>query len=270
MSLTKTPIVDKNGHASHRWMKPADTDSSVARVAGISTSKPDGVISLAGMPVPELSFEKLYHVGELDMSKKKGWSLEGSGMSVSRNPLAWRKIAWLEGSIHEFDVADNRFLDWYELSSEQKDAINEWGIEKGYLESTTLYKVSYWDDELDDESFLICETLEEATEEAEMREVEPEPFEGYVATDLFPDRKYIGTATNYDQVIAAVWVNEEAPELDGVWWADRLDTSRDSAPRGVLAGNKIAEWISSSQVADESTIDEDEDEYEDYDYEDDE
>jgi len=185
-------------------------------------------------------------------------------MSVSRHPMAWRSIARLAGEIHEFDVKDNRFLDWHELSDEQKSAIDEWGVSKGYLVPTTLYKVTVWDDELDSERFMTFATEEEAESEAEDYEVEVESFESYTATDTFPDRAFIGNATDYDQVIAAVWVNEAAPELDGVWWEDNFNVSHYSAPRGVLANNKIEEWVSSSQIVDENSVDEEDEDYDEY------
>jgi len=52
--------------------------------------------------VSAAKYSKIYHVGKLDSGKraKPDQSLEGSGVSVSLNPNAWRKIARLSGDVY--------------------------------------------------------------------------------------------------------------------------------------------------------------------------
>ena len=238
-------IVDKNGVLTWRWVKPDVPEASATRVTNVITvPKTEKPRLLGAAPIPELSFQNLYHVGDLNPDSKKGWSLEGSGMSVSRHPVEWSRIARLSGDIHEFNVPENRFLDYHSLTDDQKSALDQWGLEKGYIEPVTLYRVTRWDAEADSEMTMTFEGLDEAMEETDEDGFDPEPFDGFRATDEYPD-KFVDPL-DYQQVLAAIWVSETAPELDGVWWEDNLDVLAYSAPRGVLSMNKIAEWVDSS------------------------
>lgn len=258
-NLIKVPITDKLGRQSHRWVKEDASSTSQSRLQTISapSSSLPQPLMLAGSPVPETTQEVLYHVGTFDSGHKKAQSLEGGGLSVSRDPLKWRSIAYLTGDVWKLDVSDNRFLDYHELTDDQRRAINDYGVERGYLVPTTVYKVSYWDDEDEDTAYMLMTDLAEAEEEQEGIEgSELETLDSYVASDSFPDSTVLEGSTQYEQIMAAVWVSEVATDLDGVWWEDSYNEY--SAPRGVLSMSKISEWIdSASNVADADVIEED-------------
>jgi len=45
--------------------------------------------------LPTKKITKVFHVGDLNIKNKSTSSLEGSGLSVSKNPDEWRQIAQL-------------------------------------------------------------------------------------------------------------------------------------------------------------------------------
>lgn len=255
------PVVDKNGNAVRRWKNDEDptTNKGALRLTKLVDADATQTAlaespTLAGQPLPEVSFEQLYHVGTLVQDQKKAYSYEGQGMSVSRHPHAWRGLAQLSGDIWEFDVPGNRFLDYHELSPEQRDELTRIALDKGYVRPETMWTVSYWDDEMEDTMQFFYSTQEEAEEEADGMGAEVEETSTYVATSSFPDATVTEGSVNFEQVLAAIWIAENAPELDGVWWEDNFDTLRYSAPRGVLSMHKIQEWVSNARVIDEDGV----------------
>ena len=266
------PVVDKNGNPTRRWKndEAPTTNSGARRLAKLvdadvahAAPSDSSVTTLAGQPLPEVSFEHLYHVGTFVQDQKKAYSYEGQGLSVSRHPHVWRGLAQLSGDIWEFDVPENRFLDYHELSAEQRDELTRIALERGYIRPETMWVVRSWDDEMEEELEFFYSTQDEAEEEADGIDGRVEEVSTYVATDSFPDKTVTEGSVNFEQVLATIWVNENAPELDGVWWEDRLDALRYSAPRGVLSMNKIAEWTANARVIDDSEVvyDDDEDYY---------
>lgn len=188
--------------------------------------------------LPSVSFARLYHVGSLDPSDKRESSLEGAGLSVSQVPEAWEEIARLGSAPWwAFEREGNHFVDAHSLSPEQRERIVDWGVEKGYVRRSDRWKVSWYDDELDEEVFLLFDTEEEALDE---ECGPPERVKDVVPTETFPDP---AGRLNADQVIVAVWAEEET-DFDGVYWDDRLDPVRLSAPRAVIFKSRLGRWKS--------------------------
>lgn len=183
----------------------------------------------------------LSHVGTLNASDKKSYSYEGQGLSVSQDPEAWRRIARLSGPTHALDRTGS-FLDLHSLSSEQNSTIMDYAISRGWVEQKPVYRVRYFDDEWEQEMEMVFTSAQEADEEADAREAEVLTEVDLVYLDM-PDATCRAGDVADQGILAAAWVNEERPDLDGVWWEDQDDVSRLSAPRGVISPRRISDWL---------------------------
>lgn len=223
---------------------------------------------LAGQSTPLCSPQGLTHVGTLNPADKKSVSHEGQGLSVSQHPSAWGRIARLgSGEVWSVGRADAQFLDYHQLTEEQVTAIADWGVARGYVERQPVFMIHEYDSELDEyRSYTTTSVtdVEAAQKEFDDFGDEDEPLRieettALVTTALFPDKTVKAGETGQDQILATLWVAEEAPLIDGVWWQDPFDPVALSAPRGVIAMARIAEWIESAAPHDGQ----DKDEYDD-------
>lgn len=194
---------------------------------------------------PLTPIERVTHIGTLNPSDKgnRGDSYEGTGLSFSVHPEEWEQIARLGGAPWwETDLSDRRLLDGHALVEQWKQALEAWGQANGWLTKTVMYRVEWFDDEMDSTVSMLVPTREEA--EAELEELEEQGGElividpCWVATAQLdvamgrkPSRQPQGDAQVL-QDVATVWAKEQG--LDGVWWDDELDVDRYSAPRGVV------------------------------------
>jgi hypothetical protein len=219
---------------------------------------------LAGVPTPLCSPQGLTHVGTLDASDKSRnlLSYEGQGLSVSQHPHAWAKIARLGGPVWSVERRGAKFLSYHELTVEQRDAIDDWGVERGYVERRPAFKISEWNDEADDYQWHMTLSANEAeAERIEARDYKTgalvEECVAVVSTDAFPDSTVRPGQTNVEQVLSTLWVAECAPDIDGVWWQDTYDPDGLTAPRGVLVMSRIADWVGSALPFDGDDQDDD-------------
>ena len=191
-----------------------------------------------------ITLNKLYHVGSLDASKKRTGSYEGSGLSVSTHPDAWRQIArgHVTGDTYQVSKPNNVFLNAHKLSKQAKEAIAAWAVKAKLIEPVVIYRVSYYDDELESKVYSDYESLEDAKAEA----YNPSDIKtikgGYKSTDKLKsltNNPRIDPTGILDYVLP---IYAEAQGYDGVWWQDKLDPSRYSAPRGVILPSKVSSW----------------------------
>lgn len=222
-----------------------------------ASARPDGDVALeaglvlAGAPVPVIHLEGLTHVGKLDPTSKGTNSYEGQGLSVSLHPEEWQQIARLGGTVWSIGPAHPaRFLDYHELTEPQREEVAEYGTNAGYVTRETVYRVTYWDGEWEEERYFTQKTREDAEYEAEDLDATITEVPALIATDTFPDSTVNAGDTDIDQILATVWVNEVATEFDGVWWEDNLDVDTLSAPRGVIVPRAIPAWLSTARPAD--------------------
>jgi hypothetical protein len=187
----------------------------------------------------------MYHVGRLDQPRRKpAVSYEGSGLSVSLHPDEWRKIArgQVGGDTWELTKEDPKFL--MATAANKKKAVN-WAAANGWIAPQKRYRVSWFDDEMDDTMSTEFDSLEEAQEEADAYGVEPEEVDSFVLDNkgkaywksAFSSKPSNSLAKDF----AIIWF-AEANGYDGVWWNDKLDPDRLSAPRGVIFQSKLPEW----------------------------
>lgn len=187
----------------------------------------------------------VYHVGRLDQPKRSGsFSYEGSGLSVSLHPDAWRRIArgQVSGDTWVLKKAKPKFL---LATKTNKEKAVEWAVKNGWIDEAMRYRVSWFDDEMSDTMSTEFDSFEEAQVEAEDRGVEPEAVKSYVLAKKGIDYWRQAFQSEPDNSMAAefaiLWFAEERG-YDGVWWNDKLDPNRLSAPRGVIFQSKLGEW----------------------------
>ncbi len=192
-----------------------------------------------------LKFPLLYHLGDMNVSKKKRGSYEGSGLSVSGDPEAWASIARLGGkTLWELRKADGRFLDFHATSTPWRKSVEKWALAQGYLTQGKLYEVSYYDDEQDAEVRTLFTTREAAAEEADAGERDVTERKTVLATSAMTERGFQHKDPHgmAQDLAILFYVEDELPKLDGVWWNDNDDPIRLSAPRGVIFARSLASW----------------------------
>jgi len=197
-----------------------------------------------GLPVKTLT--DLFHVGTLDASKKRD-GYEGAGLSVSTHPDAWQKIArgHVTGDTHTATKEGNKFLDVHSLSNKHNEQIKQWAVKNGYLEQQETVTVSWFDDEMDDTLSQTFNSMADAEaeydEELEYMDVKVDKG-GIVPTDKLKKetRQNRIESTGVLEFVLPIFAEHQG--LDGVWWQDKLDVQRYSAPRGVIVPSKIKSW----------------------------
>jgi hypothetical protein len=197
--------------------------------------------------VSAAKYSKIYHVGKLDSGKraKPDQSLEGSGVSVSLNPNAWRKIARLSGDVYELTKANPKFLTY---SNKTQATALKWSTANGYIKNAQRWTYEYFSGDLDDTVVLEFASREAAVEEAgdDLENIK-EIKKGYELDKkgLAYWEKSFTSAPKADgfwgQILAIVWY-AEAKGYDGVWWDEIYDPTIYSAPRGVIFQDKLSTW----------------------------
>lgn len=204
----------------------------------------DFILESAKLPI--ITLRKLFHVGSLNSKKKGKHSYEGNGLSVSTHPAAWRKIArgQVIGDTFSANKTDNKFLNAHALLNKHKEAIANWAVQRGYLLPTGTVTVSWFDDELDNEVAQEFSSMNKAKQEFGNLEDYTVSVnkKGHSPTPLLKKitRNPQMTSTGILEYVLPLYAGEM--ELDGVWWSDRLDVQRYSAPRGVIIPSKISTW----------------------------
>ena len=199
---------------------------------------------------PTRSFRKLWHVGSMNPADKRMGSYEGAGLSVSLHPEEWQQIARgaVSGDTWEMTKGANSFLDYWKIGKPRWTVIRQWAIENGWAEACVQYRVSWWDEELEDTVSFVFDTREEAEAESDPEyneDIEITPLQtGMTGTAKLATRCHQRGPSSSPQDLLAVVYAEDVLGLDGVWWNDMLDPQRLSAPRGVIVPTKLSSWRS--------------------------
>jgi hypothetical protein len=195
---------------------------------------------VASLPIVEI--DELYHIGSLD-PKDKGLyyqsSYEGHGLSVSLDPDEWERIAKLGGGQWWRLSSEGKFIDAHQLDLKQRQQISDWGVANDLVKEIEAWRVSYYDDELDDEVGFLFEDYQEACLEAESWEAKPQKTETLKATQKL--EQALGMQSDLDAFdhLLVIWA-ERTQDCDGIWWADQYGLY--SAPRGVIFPKALGRW----------------------------
>lgn len=222
------------------------------------------------MNPPVIAIDLVRHVGSMDPASKRTGSYEGAGLSVSLHPRAWRAIArgFVSGRTWTLRKQGGRFLDAHALKPSMRRAILAWGVDEGYCTVVPLWRLSYYDDELESQVTQTFSSLAEAKEESDDGERgRVRRVSGHVSTPLLDRDAMQNSASCGDRsvldLLLPIWAGREHG-LDGVWWSDRLSVVTHSAPRGVILVDALPSWsIDAAAPEDDEDDHEDDDEDED-------
>lgn len=182
----------------------------------------------------------------LNPAEKGAFSWEAHGLSVSVHPQEWEAIAKLGGrSWHLLagkDGEDGVFLDYWALGPRARRRIAHWGVARGLVSRRFVHARRWWDDELEDTMITLHDTRAAALDEAEG--LDPG---GVFRVVTYPataqlERRIGMSAPAFDafDALLVCHVEDEHPDLDGVWWADRHGPL--SAPRGCIVPARLSHW----------------------------
>lgn len=187
----------------------------------------------------------VFHVGHLDVKNltnnrpRTHMSLEGNGLSVSKCPIEWIKIAQL-GNDQNIYMLEKEYPHFFMAIENGTEEAIAWCLKNKYLIQKQKF-CAFSTDEEGNETYFELDTREQAEKES----IDIRPVNGY---SFGPKGKAYwknAFSTNIDNSLAtsfAVIFHAEAHGYDGVWWNERLDISRLSAPRGVIFQHKLTEW----------------------------
>lgn len=204
------------------------------------------------MSIQVVKWENWFHVGDITKKEKKR-SFEGSGLSVSMNPDAWRKIARLNGETYLVHKKSPLFLDIHALSLEKRKSIFNWGIIEGYLTEGEKWVYRYDDeDEPMYMSFLSYEDWlkhmgldpNDSLDQEEISKSDITRVTCFLGTDkLYQEAGWdLGNEPSLAETFCILRYADEVLEIDGVYWSDILDVYRYSAPRAVIFQSRLHEW----------------------------
>lgn len=190
-------------------------------------------------------------------------SWEGIGISITYDDEeyidAWRTIAELGRysavSLSRIDGKRGRFA--IHKPALETTALR-WATDNDWTVPRPAWKYSWWDDEEQDWRYSVFPTREEAVGEIESMGLGPEDegkeFKIEQVTAYYPTKKlekrwfnHFPKAISIDPIGVAIeatnlYVASAFPELDGVWWDEKLDPASLSAPRGVILPHAIDRW----------------------------
>lgn len=203
--------------------------------------------------IPIRTFKEIYHIGNMNIENKKEYSLEGQTLSVSMHPDEWGRIAQL-GSDTCYAISHNKGLnlvDIYQFMDKYKTEIIHWAIENELAEMKDTFSILLSDED-DSIMKMTFDNLEDALQELDdgdeyvlshsykesvvlFENGEPVVFveEQPVLTQDCIQKNRLQSSTNALDNLAVLYLEEhKSSNIHGVWWNDRLDVLRYSAPRG--------------------------------------
>jgi hypothetical protein len=200
--------------------------------------------------IPIISFEKLWHLGDLDISRKHacGHSQEGNLFSMSRCPAAWQQIVKLGGApLYEGDTGYT-LLDMLSVThpstkagKQLKSVIRQWAYDNAMLEEGAIVQGHYFDDELG----RIC-VVNLTQEEADSAEPDEYDVLHTTSVDLATEKlksihnlKKTGVEDAFDFAVIEWARGRSGAKLDGVYWNQAYNPKAYSAPRAGIFEAKI-------------------------------
>jgi hypothetical protein len=151
--------------------------------------------------LPVFRFQEVYHVGALDLAARRGaasrHSYEGELLSVSRHPDAWAQIARLGSTVWTLR-ADALYLSVMDLTQENRAEAVAWAVNAGLVEMAKGYRLSWFDEEMEQRLSSVFRNQEAAEhEKEEVEEMEPRLAQISVPVSrrlAAPDMLFGGTA----------------------------------------------------------------------------
>lgn len=205
-----------------------------------STRQPAG--ALRSLPLRALS--RVCHIGTLNPAEKGTFSHEAHGLSVSLDPEEWEMIAKLGGRPwHLLARPGGVFLDYWALGRRARRQITRWGVEHKLVSTSYVHARSWWDDELKDTMRSLHATRADAVADDDEHDAHRCISRVVTHPGTAALQKRTGmSARDLDafDALLVCYVEDEHPDIDGVWWADSHGPL--SAPRGCIVPARLAHW----------------------------
>lgn len=191
-----------------------------------------------------VSIPKLFHVGTLNIEDRKIFNQEGKGLSASLTPHEWCKIGkgHIAGDFHLLTKESALFAVFCDQTI--SDAIH-WGLELGFISRCDSFRYPYFDDESQTTFFDIFETMEDAKEnvdESDWSKIEKSFY--YKTNDLLREhfKPVIVPPTGAIPQLFCCYIEQNKPNIDGVWFDFKLDVHSYSAPTAIIFDSKLRDW----------------------------
>ena len=209
--------------------------------------------------LPTREIPTVFHVGSLDPARKNLRSYEGAGLSISLDPNEWSAIARLGSRVWRLERPGARFLDALALHPSQRGAIEQWGLDLGWVDRVPAWRLTYFDEELGEDVYsLYADHATALTEATALDGTTPTVVEltsALVATDAFDDLTVTAGDLVIENPLIAAWVERCVPELEGVWWEYDRRPEVLSCPCGVIGVTRLAHWTAAeTTLADASLL----------------
>lgn len=201
-----------------------------------------------------VSYSAVYHVGNLDGTRDNpSYSQEGDGVSVSRCPEDWARIAGdLGGTTYGLVNPEAVFYD--AALGEARDFVYDWCLDNGFIREVEGHRLYYEELATGTERYVEFYDRVAAEVKDDSEDYPESRVEDVTSVRLdTAGREYWKRAFTRDtgEVSASeirgllpVWYAEHTSEedYDGVWWHNRHEPHNYSAPRGVIFQSKLDEW----------------------------
>jgi hypothetical protein len=197
-----------------------------------------------------VAIPKVFHVGTMDRSRKRRGSLEGAGLSVSVDPEAWRGIARL-GDAPTFALrrAAGTFVEVHSARADGRllDTVIAWAQQLDYLGRGELVELHCQTDSGETVAVLF-DTREEAEGERQALGALEAPIVTtmhHLMTAKMAERAWAARMDDHGVALVhalSFFVEDNLPDVDGLWWQDTDDPLGLSAPRGVIYPSRLLRW----------------------------
>lgn len=191
-----------------------------------------------------IALPRVCHVGDLD-PRKKVEGREGTGLSVSRDPEAWREIAELgsDTPLWMLERAGGSFVDLRRAlrSRTVYRALMAWAESGGYAALEPVWELRVYNDN-DEPRWIWCDSVEEAREEREEGDSRRYPIRRRLRWRLTPKgaRRSGAAGQQADDLALIFYCEDHVPSVDGVWWENEYAYL--SAPHGVIFARSLPTW----------------------------
>lgn len=207
--------------------------------------------------LPILSPPEVYHAGRFlpGADMRSPTSLEGSNLSVSRCPEAWRTILARPHDLPLWRLSREgcAFLDITGLPEATLASIRDWGLAEGLVEERRVARLETWNEQLGRWDVDTELPEEDADALGDCGDGERLTILDALAPtgldDIYPQKDPLSHRTL--DFLAMAWAERRLPELglevDGVWWRDPLLVPEGapefgSAPRGCIFEARLGLW----------------------------
>lgn len=198
-----------------------------------------------------------YHVGTMDINKKRVSSYEGDCLSVSQHPESWRRVAYLEGDTFRLYKEDGQFLNGYALTDEQMNEILTWGVKVGYLNYIPKKRFFLLFEKDEGEEFFSRFDFRKEWEEAigwDAMNAEDQAL--LELAFMYDDSRFVATdalkksegwnmedcPSDVVDMLILMRYADEILDIDGVYWEDALNEKDCSVPWASINTRRLGEW----------------------------